>query len=101
MLRMVRIVAILLLASIHLSQKVASEELQYATTTQHGEPAKHEIDVLINNDDALSAAKAMPKLSASRETLDFRRSADFYSWHGSCYTQDRHQNWYEIDGRLC
>jgi hypothetical protein len=70
-------------------------------TTQHGEPAKHEIDVLINKDDALSAAKAMPKLSASRETLDFRRSADFYAWHGSCYTQDRHQNWYEIDGRLC
>jgi hypothetical protein len=26
---------------------------------------------LINNDDPLSAAKAMPKLSASRETLDF------------------------------
>jgi hypothetical protein len=97
---MVRTVAILLLASIHQSQKVASEELPYATTTHHGEPAKHEIDVLINND-PLSAAKAMPKLSASRETLKFRRSADFYSWHGSGYMQDRHQNWYEIDGRLC
>ena len=101
MLGMIRIVAILLLVCIYQSQKVASEELPSATTTEEGDPVKHKLNLLIHSGNPFGAAKAMPELSTKRESLNFRRSADFYSWHGSCYTQDRHKNWYEIDGRLC
>jgi len=89
--------AVILLLAVS-PQKVAAEEVSHTVTTQHGKLGNDDISVPANTD---GSAKAIPSLSASKEMLGFRRSAHFYSWHGSCYTQDRHQNWYQVDARLC
>ncbi len=99
---LIRTAVILLLSLAGSSQKAASGEvLQLATSPDSG-MANHDVaDTAINSQDTVNPAKPTPNVSASNKVLTFRRSARFYSWLSSCYTQDREENWYQIDARLC
>jgi hypothetical protein len=101
MIRFARTALILFVAAISLPQKVTSGEGSQTATAQHSEIGKHEIDAMIDTEGSLKAGKPTPNLSTSNEALSVRRNAQFYSWRGNCYTQDRDQNWYQIDARLC
>jgi hypothetical protein len=102
MIRFARTALILLVSATSVSQKVASGKASQTATAQHSEIGKHEIDVMMDNTEgSLNAGKPTPNLNTSNEALSFRRNAQFYSWRGNCYTQDRDQNWYQIDARLC
>ena len=59
------------------------------------------VEVMITTEGSPQATAPKPSLSTSNEALTVRRNAHFYSWRGNCYTQDRDQNWYQVDARLC
>src|ERR1700738_2003602 len=84
-----------------LSQIVASQEASDAAIGQHSEDGSTNIDAAASTERSLNATKPIPNLSSSNQALTFRRNTRFYSWRGRCYTQDRDENWYELDGRLC
>ncbi len=100
LIRFIRTALTLLLATTGLSQIVASQEAWDAAIGQHSEDGSINIDAA-STQGSPNAAKPIPNLSSSNQALTFQRNARFYSWRGRCYTQDRDENWYELDGRLC
>jgi hypothetical protein len=99
--RFIRTALTLLLATTGFSQIVSSQEASDAAIGQHSEDGSTNIDAAASTERSLNATKPIPNLSSSNQALTFRRNARFYSWRGRCYTQDRDENWYELDGRLC
>jgi hypothetical protein len=102
MFRIVRALAIVVVTSVVSSQNGASQDLPRTAPTQHGGggvvnvPADADGLEVTNN-----TARAVSGPGASEEVLSLRRSAYYYSWRAGCYTQDRNQNWYQVDPRLC
>jgi hypothetical protein len=99
--RFIRTALTLFLATTGFSQIGASQEASDVAIGQHSEDGSINIDAAPRTQGSLNAAKPIPNLSSSNQALTFRRNARFYSWRGRCYTQDRDDNWYELDGRLC
>src|ERR1700736_3513334 len=69
-------------------------------TWQRSEMGNQGVEVMITTEGSPQATAPKPSLSTSNEALTVRRNAHFYSWRGNCYTQDRDQNWYQVDARL-
>ena len=99
MIRFVGAALILLMATTGFSPKVTSEERSQAGTNQRFEIENQK--TMIDTESAFIGSKPIPNFSMSSEVLTFQRNARFYSWRGKCYTQDREENWYQVDARLC
>jgi hypothetical protein len=100
MARFVRTALILLVAGTF-SHKLTSQEASPTATWQRSEMGNQGVEVMITTEGSPQATAPKPSLSTSNEALTVRRNAHFYSWRGNCYTQDRDQNWYRVDARLC
>ena len=94
-------VGILLLAAISFSQGATPEELCQTDSSQHSAIANPQSGGITNSTASLDAAKPIANFSATDDILILRRNARFYYWRGECYTQDRDENWYQVDARLC
>ena len=100
MARFVRTALILLVAGTF-SHKLTSQEASPTATWQRSEMGNQGVEVMITTEGSPQATAPKPSLSTSNEALTVRCNVHFYSWRGNCYTQDRDQNWYQVDARLC
>jgi hypothetical protein len=102
MFRIIRAAGMLVLATVVSPQNDASQDVPHATITQYGDTGGGVANVPVETDGSQgNATRAIPGPAASEEILSFRRRAYYYSWRGGCYTQDRNNNWYQVDPRLC
>jgi hypothetical protein len=96
-----RIALVVLVVATATCQTATAEESSHTAIWQDRDAGADDIDALNDAGGKRNAENPIPKVDASKDAIRFRRTGQFYSWKDSCYTQDRHQNWYQIDARLC
>jgi hypothetical protein len=98
----IRAAGMLVLATVVSPQNDASQDVPHAAITQHSETRGGVVNVPVETDSLQGhGTRSILGPAASEEMLSFSRRAYYYSWRGGCYTQDRNNNWYQVDPRLC